>query len=297
MTPSASPSTVVREMQQRVRALGPVFNPDVLLATRAIYREHIATEQVSEQLDVPYGPHERHRLDVYMPAQRPRAVVVFVHGGGFIGGDKRDDGVFYANVGRFLANAGFAAVLINYRLAPAFGWPSAAHDVRDALAWVHAKGLGSDTGLPVFVWGQSAGASHVATWMFDDATRGCDLGSVAGVLLMSGYYHPSAPMSPNAQAYFGADPNSHERRSSVVQAKKCATPLWLSMAAFDPGDMAARSFELAQRISQLNGRPPSFVCFQDHNHVSTVLSLGSPQTDVGDAVLGFIHSVLSGDGS
>src|SRR5699024_577144 len=41
--------------------------------------------------DREYGSHERHRLDVFAPeatASGPRPVVVFVHGGSFVGGDK-----------------------------------------------------------------------------------------------------------------------------------------------------------------------------------------------------------------
>lgn len=283
-----------QDIESRVRALGAAFDLDVLAATRAIYRPHIDLPAAREQLDVPFGLHLRHRLDVYLPPHEPAAIVLFVHGGGFTGGDKNDDGVFYANVGRFLARAGFAAILTNYRRAPEFSWPSGAHDVRDAVAWIRDNGPPAGQKLPLFVWGQSAGASHVATWLFDDETRGRELGPVAGVLLMSGYYHPETPMAPGTQAYFGTEAVQYPRRSSVVQAKATPVPLWLSVAELDPGVMAARTFELAQRLCHLNRRAPAFAWLGGHNHVSTVLSLGSLHVDAGDAVLGFLRSHLAG---
>jgi acetyl esterase/lipase len=163
ITPSA-------KIAQQVRALGAEFGPAVLAATRAIYRPQLdLREAAEERADVAYGPDARHRLDVYRPVGASRAIVVFVHGGGFVAGDKNDDGVFYRNVGRWLARQGFAAVLPNYRLAPANGWPAGAVDVQAVLQWVQQnhETFGARP-LPVVLWGQSAGASHVASWLFDD---------------------------------------------------------------------------------------------------------------------------------
>ena len=68
---------VVSDIQRQVKALGAQFDPEVLAATRAIYRPHLDLSSVAaEQIDVPYGPHEPHRLDVYHPVSTPRAVWV-----------------------------------------------------------------------------------------------------------------------------------------------------------------------------------------------------------------------------
>src|SRR5689334_15395206 len=128
---------IAGNIEQQVRALGAKFDADVLGATRAIYRPHLdLSEAAEERRDVVYGPHARNRLDVYRPAGACRGVVVFVHGGGFVAGDKNGDGVFYPNIGRWLARQGFAAVLPNYRLAPADPWPAGAVDLQAALQWV-----------------------------------------------------------------------------------------------------------------------------------------------------------------
>jgi acetyl esterase/lipase len=280
---------------QQVRTLGAKFDPDVLAATRAIYRPQLdLSEAAEERVDVAYGPHERHRLDVYRPVGAPRAIVVFVHGGGFVAGDKNGDGVFYRNVGRWLARHEFAAVLPNYRLAPANGWPAGAADLQAVLQWVQqnheALGAGS---LPIVLWGQSAGASHVASWLYDDAARGGKAIELAAVMLMSGFYSAEAPLPAGPRAYFGEDTLLYPKRSPLSHVKPTTLPLWLGVAELDPGWIAQQTYALARAVTLANCRSPDFHFFRGHNHVSTVQSLGSPQQDSGDELLRFLRGVIN----
>lgn len=285
---------VVSDIQRQVKALGAQFDPEVLAATRAIYRPHLDLSSVAaEQIDVPYGPHERHRLDVYHPVSTPRAVVVFIHGGGFVAGDKNGDGVFYRNIGLWLARQGFVAVIPNYRLATTHGWPAGAQDVQAALQWVrqHLQAVASAAALPLVLWGQSAGASHVATWLLDDAARGQAPVPVDAVMLMSGFYVAQAPLAGGPRAYFGDDPTLYPARSPLTHARPVTVPLQLAVAELDPGWIAQQTYALAQAITQAQGRSPSFCFFRGHNHVSTVQSLGSPQQHAAHEILGFLTSV------
>lgn len=284
-------TTSPAEIERRVRALGHDFDLAALAATQDIYRPLVDCTPVQERRDLEYGPHARHRLDLYLPERRPRGVLVYVHGGGFVRGEKDADGVFYPNVGRFFARAGYAAVLPNYRRAPDFGWPAGAKDVQGAVAWVHAHAseLGFTQAPPVFVMGQSAGASHVASWFFDAQARGAALPAVDGVLLLSGFYEAVAPLPENIAAYFGGDAALYAQRSPLTHVTQTAVPLWLSVAELDPGRIAVHSYALAQAITRANGRSPQLAWLQGHNHVSTVLSLGSPQADAGNAILAFLE--------
>src|SRR4051794_38891617 len=219
-------SAVASSIALQIRALGSKFDPEVLAATRAIYRPAVDLgEAADEQVDVVYGSHVRHRLDIYRPAGQPRAIVVFIHGGGFVAGDKNSDGVFYRNVGRWLARNGYLAVLPNYRLAPADGWPAGARDVQAALQWIdqQRKSLSAQH-APLVLWGQSAGASHVATWLFDDRARGSDPAQVAAIMLMSGFYSAVAPLPPGPRAYFGDDTALYDERSPLTHVRAVDTP-------------------------------------------------------------------------
>lgn len=276
-----------------VRALGAEFNPTILEATRAIYRPYLdLTPAPKETLDVSYGLHPRHRLDLYQPAGTSEAVLVFVHGGGFVGGDKSSDGAFYLNVGRWLARQGITAVLPNYRLAPANAWPAGAQDVSAVLRWVKEnKPLLGGADTPVIVLGQSAGACHVASWLFDDHARGGARQDVASVMLMSGFYKAVAPLPAGARAYFGEDGAQYKARSPLTHARQVSVPLWLSVAELDPPWLASQTYGLAQALTEAGGRSPDFHLFHGHNHVSTVQSIGSGQQDVGQEILRVVRSL------
>jgi acetyl esterase/lipase len=100
---------------------------------------------------------EKLGLDVYQPAKKgkDRPAVVIVHGGGWSGGDKQ----LFATQGNQLAERGFVAFSVNYRLAPAHPYPAAADDVESAVEWVrkHAEKYGVDP-KRIGALGGSAGA-------------------------------------------------------------------------------------------------------------------------------------------
>lgn len=70
-------------------------------------------------LDVSYGSHPLQKMDVYLPANRSSAtnVIIFVHGGSFISGDKSD----FTFLVKELVRANFAVLNVNYRLVDATG--------------------------------------------------------------------------------------------------------------------------------------------------------------------------------
>jgi acetyl esterase/lipase len=284
---------LVHDLSRQVRALGARFDPEVAAATRAIYRPHLDLSPAGEErIDIAYGTHARQRLDVYLPAGRPRGSVVFVHGGGFVAGDKNSDGAFHPNVGRWLARNGYLGVLPNYRLAPGDPWPAGAADLQRVMSWVHEnRGAFGAASVPTVAWGQSAGASHVASWLFDAAARGGAAAPVDAVLLMSGFYAPEAPLPPGPRAYFGEDASQYPQRAPITHVRETKLPLLLAVAELDPGWIAQHTYALARSLTLANGRSPAFHYFRGHNHVSAVQSLGSPQDDAAAEILRFLNAV------
>jgi acetyl esterase/lipase len=95
-------------------------------------------------------------LDLYRSAQAHSPLVVYLHGGGWLSGDKAD-----AAEQRLvpLAEYGVTVAAVNYRLVPAASLPDQLHDVKGAVRWLRAHG--PSLGLPtdrLGVWGASAGA-------------------------------------------------------------------------------------------------------------------------------------------
>jgi acetyl esterase/lipase len=104
-----------------------------------------------------YG--RRTTLDVWrrpdLPLDRKAPVLVQVHGGGWISGDKEGQG--YPLMAH-LVERGWVCVSVTYRLSPRSGWPDHIVDVKRALAWVKAN-IGDHGGDPdwVAITGGSAG--------------------------------------------------------------------------------------------------------------------------------------------
>ena len=105
---------------------------------------------------------ERLFMDLYYPAQAdgPSPVLVYVHGGGWVAGDKRNEG-FLSYVPVF-TDQGYLVVAINYRLSPRYKYPAHIVDVKCALRYLRANAdlyyLDPDR---IAIWGASAGG-HLA---------------------------------------------------------------------------------------------------------------------------------------
>src|SRR5215469_8045994 len=96
---NANSSPMLRTLKRRIAEMGPHFDPAILQETRALYQPLLpnASGSVKVWQDVPYAPGERQCLDVYAQAGAAGSpVLLYVPGGGFVGGDKRDDDGFYA---------------------------------------------------------------------------------------------------------------------------------------------------------------------------------------------------------
>lgn len=292
-------SKEVTEALRKVAAIGHKFDPDILEATRAIYAPMIGKPATAVQVtaDVAYGTDPRQKVDVYRPAKPDGRVMVYVPGGGFVGGDKNTDGVFYCNLGNYFADHGILTVIVNYRLAPAAVWPAGAQDIASAVAWTraNAKQYGGDPNR-IVLYGQSAGSTHTAAYLFDSQFHPAGGGSgVKAAVMMSGPYRLAGELRAGMLAYFGGDSSTYAARSPLTHAAKPTAdkfPILLSVAEYDPGYLQSPTYELAAALTQRDGKSPQFAYFNGHNHVSTVMSFGTAQDDVGTAIREFIAGAL-----
>ena len=93
-------------------------------------------EDVERFDDIPYGPHGKwNLLDIYRPkgaGDAPLPVIVSVHGGGWVYGDKERYQFYCMD----LARRGFAVVNFTYRLAPEHRFPAAVEDTNAVFWWL-----------------------------------------------------------------------------------------------------------------------------------------------------------------
>jgi acetyl esterase/lipase len=282
----------------RLRELGDTFTITEITATRELFVPRALSPQaVGARVirNLSYGDDPRHRLDVFAPtAAGNLPVVLFVHGGGFVGGDKGNEGdPFYNNVGAWAVRCGFLGVTMTYRLAPAHAWPSGAQDVDRALAWLRDQvaQYGGDPAR-IIVMGHSAGAAHVAGCL---ARHGCAPQSrapVAAAILVSGIYALDVyPDGHDYRVYFGADRQQDIQRSTVAQLASLDIPSLFTISQFDPvpfhRNLAA---VFAARVKE-SGRCPHVLYQRGHNHVSVMMQLGSELDTVGNELAEFIRQL------
>jgi len=101
------------------------------------------------------GGDEAQRLDLYLPEQpgdKPRPLLVWIHGGGWRGGNKA------GNPGAGLVGKGYVAASVEYRFSQKALFPAQIQDCQAALRWLRAnsKKYGIDPDH-IGVWGSSAG--------------------------------------------------------------------------------------------------------------------------------------------
>ena len=278
-----------------IRGFGARFDLALNDATRALYEPHlVVTPAEIEQTDLVYGPHARHRLDVFSGGGKELPVVLFVHGGGFVGGDKRATPDFYANVGRYLAAKGFLAVTMNYRLGGTDPWPAGPEDVGAAVQWLatNAATFGGSAGRLGLV-GQSSGCCHVASYLFDGATAAVAASQVKAAVLMSGYYKVKPPLAPGQLAYFGSDATQYELRSPATHVARSQVPVMLTLAQYDPPAIARQTLEFASALTDARGACPPLHWLAGHNHVSGVVSIGTIHRDAGELLEAFLQEHLA----
>lgn len=112
-----------------------------------------------------YGPHGRNVLDLYLaPSDEPTPLIIYIHGGGFVGGDKSS--VNPATV-RAAHQAGISVAALNYRFVDGKDliFPVPQHDCARALQLLRSKaGEWNLDPMKVACYGSSAGAG-ISMWL------------------------------------------------------------------------------------------------------------------------------------
>ncbi len=281
------------DVAARIKEIGPVIDPPKTAAIFVPLLRQEPYQGVKVERDVKYGPAERNRLDVFTPdpaASAARPVLIFVHGGGFIAGDKHPPGSpFNDNVMLAAVKDGFVGVNMTYRLAPNSPWPAGAEDVGATVRWV-AKNIGTRGGDParIYLMGHSAGAVHVATYVAHSEFQGPKGDLLAGAILISGLYDlTSMQVGDFERAYFGTDASTYKERSALEGLVASKTPLLVLRAELDPSFFIQQFDELKDRLcAALRGCVKTAVLAQ-HSHISEIFAMDSGDTAVSDAVLAF----------
>jgi triacylglycerol lipase len=269
---------------------GTDFTPDIIQGTAKLYAPlALRPDESRVTRDIAYGPHERHRLDLFRPeGGEPATCVVFVHGGGFVMGDKGKPGEPFQNhFGAWAAREGFVGVTVNYRLAPEASWPDGREDLIAAVLHLaeHAEEYGIAPGR-IVITGTSAGGTHVADVV---AKPGDATPHLAGAAMISGIYDlVIAEMDQFKPQYYGADQAGWGAASTKAALAQTSLPCLYTVNELDPPDFQRQAMALAKARLAETGKWPLLHVLAGHNHVSSTMQIGSEFDDLGPLLAKFV---------
>ncbi len=223
----------------------------------------------SDLLDLAYGSDRQQVLDLHLPSRsdHPAPVLVFFHGGAFVGGDKHPCA---PRLAALLTARGIAFACSNYRLAPRVHYPVPMLDGARTVQWLraHAADYNLDTAR-FAVMGMSAGAG-IALWIAFRPDL-ADHGSPDPVLRQS--TRVSAVVTGNAQATY--DPAEIEAGLHTRQVPDFLAKLFgaASVAALGEVRFAQAEHDASPTANMHAGEPPLLAYY---TAAPTPLPPGSP---------------------
>lgn len=112
-----------------------LFAHFLLVATSSLAQNVSLPERTRH--DISYGPHERHKLDLWRAnSGEPTPLVIFIHGGGWAGGDKAD---VPPELVKVMLARGVSVASINYRYSRIATLPAPVHDAARAVQFLRTQ--------------------------------------------------------------------------------------------------------------------------------------------------------------
>jgi acetyl esterase/lipase len=184
----------------------PDGEPDGTVTAQAV----MVTPALPKFRTYAYGKAAAQRVDAYWrdqgPRAKPRPVVLILHGGYWLGGDKGGGWKYFA---RRLTGEGYVVLSANYRLAPKAHWPAQRDDSLSVLDFIKRNArLWNADPARVGVLGSSAGG-HLATQL---GTFGAGARQVRGVVALS------PPNNPLLAFEDGLKPGASSRQVKLRRA-------------------------------------------------------------------------------
>jgi acetyl esterase/lipase len=281
------------DIAEQIAAIGRVIDPAGTGAIYAPLHDKEPYAGVTVTRDIGYGPAERNLLDVFVAndASGLRPVLMFVHGGGFTGGNKATPGSpFYDNVPLWAARNGLVGVNMTYRLAPQHPWPAGPEDVGTALRWV-ADNIATFGGDPskIVLFGHSAGATHAGTYAAMPQFHGPKGLGIAALILTSGIYDiASFPVNEGYRSYIGDDTSLYAERSPIGGLARLPVPSMVVYAELDPPPFIPQFEKLIAAMAHAPGGRPKTLVLGQHSHLSLGYAIGTNDTALTEPILDFV---------
>jgi len=239
-----------------------------------------ARRELVAHLDVRYGTHPLHTLDIF-PAGPGAPAHLFLHGGYWRAQDKQN----FSFVAGALVPRGITTVIANYELCPASTLDGVVDSALAAFAWTcrHIGDYGADP-QHISVSGHSAGAHLVAEILATDwSVHGFDT-VLQGATMISGIFDPTPVIttSVNAQLHLNAEIASRHNMECRPPAVHCATTM--IAGGLEPYQWIEQSFRYSHHLRR-HGHDPAVHVVPGYDHFSILTQYLNPGSTVMAAVL------------
>lgn len=173
--------------------------------------------------NVSYGTHERNKMDVLLPSGRNTSktkILVLIHGGGWIGGDKSDFDILLNTENMENLKKEFpdiAVFTLNYRLATsnANQYPAAEQDIKKAMDFIFSNAASYQVNAnATYILGGSAGAHLAALYTTKNPSprlKGT-IGISGAYSLNSLYVDGNAEAKEVLQTFLGGTPQNQQQK-------------------------------------------------------------------------------------
>ncbi len=195
------------------------------------------------------------QLDIYLPdtGKGPFPVIISIHGGGFMFGDKQDGQLIPMLAG---LQQGYAVVSINYRLSHEAIFPAQINDVKAAIRYIKANAATYQLNKQkIALWGGSAGG-HLAALAgttfskkaLEDTTQG-NASENSAVQAVVDWFGPIHFGTMDAQFAASGKGNANHSSASSPESKLLGSPL----------AQAANLVSQANAANYINSQTPPFL--------------------------------------
>lgn len=224
-------------------------------------------EGVIERTDVEYGRvgDRPLLLDLYAPANLPEPApgVIFIHGGGWEAGNKRD----YKYYTVHFAQQGYVVATIGYRFKQEVGFPGCVEDAKCAVRWMRANAanLGVDPDRLAVIGGSAGGYLSMMTGYSSDVAElegsGGNPGVSSAVTCLVNLYGPTDLTVPFARAHgtvtsflktsYDQDPGLFEKASPLHYVDAQDPPTLIIQGTIDDIVPVEQADALAEKLRDL----------------------------------------------
>ncbi len=285
------------EIAMGIRELGRNIR---IAETAALYRDvpkAFGPADVSIGEPVSYGPDANHLLQVYtgMTRNSPRndaPVLMLVHGGGFVRGSLQS----HAHVATHFAALGYVVVNTTYPLAPAAKWPAGPQSVAAAVRWIKANAESLKANPDnVIVFGNSAGAQHVAEYALRPGLVEGDSPAVAGVIIASPGVIARSSDNGRAHPYWGDQSTDIDEKQLLGNVERSSIPMLVITAEYDPDRFLQAAARLVNELVVEHGARVRTRQLRGHNHSSYMAGVGTADARLSEEVIDFLATAARAD--